>query len=144
MSIRTTESIDSKIIEMRKDRKGLFVIFRWVEKWGDFQHLDEIITLVHILNVLNRANLAVSKNEVRNNFNRFYKKDYHGDKKSYLSWIYGQTQIKSGTIVKGSQIRNKRPIRQTSEGKEATQSSILEKAGNSNTKTLKGAQNGTN
>ncbi len=141
MSITTTNSINCKIVEMRKKRCGLFVIFKWVEKWGDFQHLDEIVVLIHILNILNKANLAVSKNEVRNNFNRFYKKDCHGDKVSYLSWIYGQTQIKTGTIVKGSQIRNKRAIRQTSEGKEPLYSSILEKTTNSNTKLLGGLYN---
>ena len=116
MAIRTNHSIDLKIIDMRKnERAGLFTIFKWVKKWEDFTNLDEIIVLVHILNVLNWANLAVSKNEVRNNFNRFYNKDYHGEKKSYLAWIYKQTSIKEGTIVKGSQIRNKRPIRQTTE-----------------------------
>jgi len=139
-----TEEINDKIIQMRKDHCGLNVIFKWVVKWENFQSLDDIVILVHILNVLNKGNLAVSKNEVRNNFNRFYKKDFHGDKKSYLSWIYQKTQIKTGTIVKGSQIRNKRPIRQTSEGNKASYPLISKEIRKCKGKPLGGLKNGKN
>lgn len=119
MVIRKDKSIDAKIVEMRKGRAGLYTISKWVSAWDNFKQLDEIIVLVHILNVLDENNLAVSKNEVRNNFNRFYKQEYHGDKQSYLSWIYRQCKIKDGTIVKGSQIRNKRLMPKTSEKNKA-------------------------
>ncbi len=67
-----------------------------------------------------------------------------GDKKSYLSWIYQKTQIKTGTIVKGSQIRNKRPIRQTSEGNKASYPLISKEIRKCKGKPLGGLKNGKN
>lgn len=80
--------INEKIIQLRKNKWGLFRIHKWLSQWGDFQNLDEIVVLAHILNVLNSQNLNVSKSEIKYCFNKFYKRDFHGDKKSYLKWLY--------------------------------------------------------
>ena len=51
MTIRNSDFIDEQIIKMRSQRCGIFVIFKWVEKWSDFQNLDKIIVLIHIFKI---------------------------------------------------------------------------------------------
>jgi len=89
MAISSDSSIDNRIVEMRKDKWGLFRIHKWVTKWDNFSNLDEQIVLAHILNILNREKLNVTKNEIRYCFLQYYKRDFHGDKDSYLKWLYG-------------------------------------------------------
>ena len=129
MANRTDDSINEKIVEMRKKKSGIFTIFKWVREYANFKNLDKIIVLIHVLNILNKYNLAVSKNEVRNTFNRFYSRDFHGDKKSYLEWIYQNCKIKDGTLVRGSQIRNKPQISAISEDKSLHSRNISQNLG---------------
>ncbi len=99
-------SIDERIIKMRKEEHaGLFTIHKWLVGWEDFQKLDEIVVLAHILRILHINNIAVSKNEVRYTFNKFWNRYYHGDKNSYLRWLYTSFGIKEGTIVKSGKAR---------------------------------------
>tara|TARA_Y100000310_G_C20654930_1_gene801488 strand:+ start:489 stop:914 length:426 start_codon:yes stop_codon:yes gene_type:complete len=107
MVTRNNTSIDLKILEMRKNNCGLFTIHKWLNQWGDFQILDEIVVLGHILNIVDKNNLAVSRSEVLYTFNKFYSKEYHGDKRSYLNWLYREFSIKEKTRVRTSQVRRK-------------------------------------
>ncbi len=93
MVVRSDDSINKYIIEMRKNRCKISTIFEWLLKWDNFSNLDEIIVLTHIKNILNDHNFAVSKNEIQRVFNKFYNKDFHGDKKSYLAWIYQNSNL---------------------------------------------------
>ena len=88
MVIKTDKSINERIVELRADKWGLFRIHKWLTGWDNFSNLDEQIVLAHILNVLNQEKMNVTKNEVRYTFNKYYKRDYHGDKNSYLKWLY--------------------------------------------------------
>ena len=106
MGISSDAAIDKKIIEMRKDKARILTIHNWLMNWDNFKQLDEQITLAHILNILDRAQLAVSRKEVRTCFNKYYNKSYHGDKNGYLQWLYKIFNIKAGTIVESSQARS--------------------------------------
>ena len=93
-----------KILSMRKERKSyistlLFEALKWNE------HLDEIIVLCSVLNILDKAGLGVSRNEVRKAFNKYYRKEYHGDKQTSLNWMYKEFGIKAKTATFTSQIR---------------------------------------
>lgn len=105
MAIRTNNSIDIKIVDMRKDKCRILTIHKWLVEWDYFSQLDEQIVLCHILRVLDENSIAVSRNEVRTCFNKFYNKNYHGDKKTYLSMMYHDFGVKIGTVVDTSQIR---------------------------------------
>jgi len=95
---------EEKIANMRKkDNSYISTILNEAIKWNPY--LDEIIVLCDILRILDKYNLGVSKNEVRKAFNKYYNKSEHGDKQSYLSWIYKTFGIKSKTKVFVSQIR---------------------------------------
>ena len=89
MVISSDSAINKRIIELRKDKYGLFRIHKWISQWDNFSMLDEQITLAHILNVLNSEKMNVTKNEILYTFNKYYKRDYHGDKDSYLKFLYG-------------------------------------------------------
>jgi hypothetical protein len=97
--ISSDKSINERIIKMRKEKAGLPRIQRWLVQWDNFAQLDEQIVLAHILNVLDEAQLAVSKTEVRNCLNRFYNQSYHGDKNSYLAYLYTTFNVKSGAVT---------------------------------------------
>ena len=99
MVVKSIGSIDKQIVEMRKKKYGLYRLHKWLSQWSSFSQLDEMITLANVLNILNKNNLAVSRNEVRNCFNRFYKREFHGDKKSYLAWLYNEFHVKKGAVV---------------------------------------------
>jgi len=94
------KTIDQRIVELRKQKWGLFRIHKWLSQWDNFSCLDEQIVLSHILGVLDDNHLAVSRNEVKYCFNQYYKREFHGDKRSYLNWMYKEFNIKSGTLVK--------------------------------------------
>ena len=100
MARKTKDSaIDARIIEMRKEKCRILTIHNWLIKWENFEALDEQITLAHILNVLDKAQIAVSRKEVKTCFMKHYNKNFHGEKKSYLMWLYNEFNVKSGTIV---------------------------------------------
>lgn len=100
MGISSDAAIDSRIAKMRKEENaGLYRMHKWLVGWENFKHLDEQIVLAHILGVLDKNGLAVSKTEVRNCFNRFYGKDRHGDKQSYLTYLYTTFGVKSGAVT---------------------------------------------
>ena len=109
-------SIDKRIVAMRKEGAYILTIHTWLKGWDNFSQLDEQVVLCHICDVLNNHNLAVSRNEVRKCFNKYYSKDYHGDKLGYLGWIYKTFQIKDRTRVMTSQVRKKQPVPQTYRG----------------------------
>lgn len=82
------ESINSFIVEKRQNENwGLPRLHKWLNTWHNFQMLDDEVILIHLVRVLKQNNLKVTKNEVRNCFNRFYQKAYHGEKRSYLNYI---------------------------------------------------------
>jgi len=114
MAISNSQAIDKKIIEMRKQKQGLYRIHKWLSQWSDFSQLDEMVVLAHILRVLDQKNMAVSRREVLNCFNKFYNEDYHLDKKGYLNWLYKEFNVKIGAVTnpkrayRGIYERNKR------------------------------------
>jgi len=89
MVVNSDEEINKKILDLRKDNWGLFRIHKWLTEWDNFKMLDEQVTLAHILNVLNDGKMNVTKREISYTFSKYYKRDFHGDKKSYLKWLYG-------------------------------------------------------
>ena len=124
--------IDDKIIEMRRSNSYITTIQRWVV--GALPMLDEQVCLARVLSVLDRNNIAVSQKEVRSAFNKFYHKEFHGEKQGYLSWLYNQFHVKSGTLVNSANVRSvpnkKDTISVTTEPKEAdsvcfSQSSVI-------------------
>jgi hypothetical protein len=97
-------SYEQKILNMRKkDNCFILTILNEAIKWN--QGLDEIIILCDVLRILDKHNSVVSKNEVKRAFNKFYSKEFHGEKISYLNWIYKQFHIKENTRVFTSQVR---------------------------------------
>ena len=112
----TDKAIDEKIINMRKEKFGLFRIHKWLIQWDNFSQLGEQVVLAHILNVLHKENLAVTKNEVKYTFNKYFNRDYHGNKQSYLKWLYGLVPVE------------KTPHRVVSETKEPQFRGISEQA----------------
>jgi len=98
-------NLDLKIIEMRKGNSRLYSILLYLQKFEPFCFLDNQIILAHILNVLDKNNLAVSRNEVRTCFNRSFNFNFHGDKVSYLSWMYKAFHIKQGNVIKTKNVR---------------------------------------
>lgn len=138
MAISSDRLINNKILEMRNGGARINTIHKWLICWDNFSQLDEIVCLSHILNILNKNNLAVSRNEVRTCFNKNYNKEFHGDKQSYLNWIYKNFSIKKGTLVETSQARDvvfeKRAVTQTTGGKSGSLTHDLNKMGNNTTK----------
>lgn len=49
--------------------------------------LDEIICLVHVVRVCHENNLPFGREQILRVFNRYYQKQFHMDKKSYLEFI---------------------------------------------------------
>lgn len=90
-------SYEQRIIQMRKGGAGITVLTREIISFNS--NLDEIVCLANVLRIINKNNLAVSQKEVRTAFNKFYNKSYHGDKISYLSWLYKTFHIKIGAVV---------------------------------------------
>jgi hypothetical protein len=106
-------SYEQKILNMRKkDNCFILTILNEAIKWNPF--LDKIIVLCDVLRILDKNNLAVSRNEVRKAFNKYYGRDYHFDKISYLNWIYKKFHIKENTRVFIPQVRKNNASPQTS------------------------------
>ena len=107
--------IDETIISMRKNNSYVRTILDYVVSQSPM--LDEQVCLARVLNVLDKKNMAVSKNEVRRAFNKYYNQTFHGEKQGYLNWLYKTFHIKEGTLVNSSNIRSqptkKRAISQT-------------------------------
>jgi len=96
--------IDQRIISMRKDNAYIKTILAWVIK--EQPMIDEIVLLGRVLDILDKNNLAVSRNEVRTAFNQYYKAEFHSEKNSYLAWLYTNFHIKTGTLVNSSNVRS--------------------------------------
>lgn len=91
-------SLDNLILEVRKKNQRIITILkRCVYK---IPILDQLHILAHILNILNQNNIAVSRNETRRALNEFYNKEAHGEKRSYLNWLYKEFKIKLRTKIK--------------------------------------------
>ena len=132
MAIRTQKSLDNFIIEKRKKENwGLLRIHKWLSDWDNNSQLDEIIVLVHLLDILGENNLIVSKREILNCFNKFYNRKYHGDKISYLKWLYDKCSKKGSVPVSNNQHRS------ISETKETHRTLILNKTTKHTTQPLK-------
>ena len=103
MAISSDKAINERIIQLRKDKWGIFRIHKWLCAWDNFKLLDEQVVLAHILNVLNAEKMNVTKNEIKYTFDKYYKRDYHQDKQSYLTWLYGLVDNKktSHRVVSG-------------------------------------------
>ena len=114
--------IDNQIVAMRKNNSYISTIHKWVVQ--QLPMLDEQVCLARVLDVLDKNNLAVSQGEVRNAFNKFYHKDFHGDKQSYLAWMYKTFHVKAGTLVNSANVRvevsKKRAISPTTEAKDGS------------------------
>lgn len=82
-------AIDRRIVEMNKKRNGLVTIQKWLIQWDNFSQLDEQVVLAHILNVLAENEIKVTKNQIKYVFDKNYSKNAHGDKQSYLTFLYG-------------------------------------------------------
>jgi len=93
---------DNYIIETRLKKSRISTILKYIVPRIP---LDPIVILSHILNILNNQNLAVSRKEVRTALNYFYKKSEHGDKQSYLNYLYRTFKVKEGTITCPSNFR---------------------------------------
>lgn len=57
--------------------------------------LDEQICLAHVLNLMKKLNLKVTKKEIYYCFKKNYKKEFHGDVQSYVTWLYSLSQPSS-------------------------------------------------
>ena len=125
--ISSDSAIDQRIVTMRKEGGYILTIHKWLSAWDNFSQLDEQIVLCHICRILNNANLAISRNEVRKCFNKFYNIKYHGEKKSYLNWIYQEFKVKNRTRVFTPQVRKKSPIPQISGHKSPILSGYFER-----------------
>lgn len=100
-----------KILKMRNENNSyVLTLLQEVISWNPF--LDEIVCLCEVCSILDKHNLAVSRNEVKKAFNKYYSKEFHGDKISYLNWIYKNFRIKSKTKVFTSQVRKNNPLPQ--------------------------------
>jgi len=98
-------SYEKKILDMRKIQNSyLITILREAVLWNPL--LDEVIVLCDILRIFDKLGTGVSKNEVRTAFKKYYDPKFHGDKKSYLTWIYSQFHVKSGIVVRAVKIRD--------------------------------------
>jgi hypothetical protein len=117
MVVSSDSLIDERIVQMRKDGSYILTIHNWVRGYDNFNNLDEQVVLCYICNLLDKHNMAISRNEVRKCFNANYNKEFHFDKVGYLNWIYNNFKIRDKTRVHTSQIRKKTPIPQTSRGK---------------------------
>lgn len=114
--VQINNGYEKRIVRMRKqDNSYITTIHAEALRWNPL--LDEIVVLCDVLRILDKHNFGVSKNEVRSCFNRFYKKEFHGDKKSYLNWIYQEFKIKERTRTFTSQVRKKTPLTQTTDTK---------------------------
>ena len=111
MGISSDAAIDKKIIEMRKDNCKVLTIHNWLIGWDNFENLDEQVTLAHILNVLEKAGFEVSKREVNKCFDKHYNKKYHGDRLSFLLWLYKTFNITKNKKVEPSQTGQILPIK---------------------------------
>ena len=106
---------EGKIIKMRKiDNSYVSTILHEALNWNP--NLDEIITLCDVLRILDKANIGISRNEVRKAFNKYYHQELHGNKQSSLTWIYKEFGIKENVRVFTSQARLKHPLSHTEEG----------------------------
>jgi hypothetical protein len=95
---------EKKIIKMRKENNSYIVnILEEAIKWNP--NLDEIVVLASVLKILDKNSLAVSRKEVLTAFNRYYSREFHGDKDSYLAWLYKAFNVKSGTKVQTGKMR---------------------------------------
>ena len=88
MVTNSDASINQRIIDMRNQHYGVQRIMDWLQKWDNFSQLDEQIILAHILNVFKKNNLPIKKREIRMCFLLYYRKNLHGDKQSYLKFLY--------------------------------------------------------
>jgi hypothetical protein len=110
-----TNIYELRIIRMRKeDNSYVSTILQEAVKWNN--DLDEIVVLCSVLKILDKNNLAVSRNEVKTAFNKYYNIKFHGNKINYLNWIYKNYHIKSKTKVFTSQVRKNSPLPQFPEG----------------------------
>lgn len=96
--------LDDTVIRMRKENAYIITILKWVVKQQPL--LDEIVSLARVLSILDDAGMAISRTEVRTAFNSFYHKEFHGDKQSYLAWLYKEFHVKAGTKVHSSNYRS--------------------------------------
>lgn len=99
MVTNSDQMINARIVEMRKNKFGLYRIHKWLSQWDNFSQLDEMLVLAHILNVCDRQNLAVTRNEVLYTFNKFYNPGFHVDKRGYLHWLYKEFHVRSKSVV---------------------------------------------
>ena len=119
---------EKRILRMRQeDNSYILTILEEALAWN--LNLDEIVVLCSVLNILDKHNIAVSRNEVKKAFNKYYNKEFHGDKVSYLTWIYKTFHIKSQTKVFTSQVRKNNPLPQFSEPISASTLSINQEMG---------------
>lgn len=131
--------LEEKIVRMRKENNSyVLTLLQETISWNPM--LDEIVCLCDVLRILDRRNLAVSRNEVKKAFNKFYSKENHGDKISYLNWVYSAFHIKANTKVFTSQIRKNIPLPQFSEPKTPLNSHENERLGNYEAKVQEGRE----
>lgn len=91
-------NFNSIILKQRKDKFRIVTILKdCIEKGMVW---DELVLLAHILNILDRNNIAVSQKEVRSALNKYHKENYHRNKRNYLNSLYKTFKIKKGTKTK--------------------------------------------
>ena len=138
-----TNGYETRIVRMRKEDNS-YVITNLQEAISWNLNLDEIVVLCDVLRILDEYNLGVSKNEVRTAFNRHYNKTFHGDKRSYLNWIFRGFKVKDRTRTFTSQVRKNTPLPQTSEGICGVSTTFQGKGEELPINTQQGAGNGDN
>lgn len=84
--------VRDKIVEMRKQDKGLNAILQEVMKYDPFINLDEMLNLSFILDTLIQNEFKVNKKEVRGVFDKHYSKEYHGEKTSYMKFLENKVE----------------------------------------------------
>lgn len=100
-----TIAYEPQILKYRKQDWGLQRIMRWYV--NQIPVLDEMILLADVLRVCDKYNLAVSRTEVLNCFNVYFKAKFHGNKRSYLGFLYKEFKIKDRTKTRAHRVISK-------------------------------------
>lgn len=93
---------DSLVLRCFERKNTLPTILKRIIKLNPMH--DEQVILAYILNLAKDNNLYFSKSQIRYCFNQFYDKEAHGNKDSYLKWLYSlQVPVKNlNGVIKNS------------------------------------------
>ena len=84
------DNLNQKLLEKRKQNWKLSRLMRFTIHY--FPNLDEMLVLAHILNLFKLNNIPTKKTEIKYCFDQYYDIKFHGDKTSYLKFLYAINQ----------------------------------------------------